>query len=116
MKYLSTRGSAPVLDFEGAMISGLARDGGLYVPEVIPTFTADELKALRGKPFAAVAFAIQARAGLTRALQAEIHEGQLTEREAMTLATQFMQGNQRACFDIEGVRARLSESLQLSRL
>lgn len=61
-------------------------------------------------PNAAVAFAMQARAGLTRALQAEIREGQLTEREAMTLATQFMQGNQRACFDIEGVRARLAES------
>ena len=61
MKYLSTRGTAPVLDFEGAMISGLARDGGLYVPDAIPTFTADELKALRGKPFADVAFAIARR-------------------------------------------------------
>ena len=58
-------------------------------------------------PNAAVAFAMQARAGLNRALQAEIHDGHLNEREAIALATQFMQSNQRACFDIEGVRARL---------
>lgn len=60
-------------------------------------------------PNAALAFAMQARRGLTRALQAEIREGQLTEREAMALATQLMQANQRACFDIEGVRTRLAD-------
>ena len=61
MKYVSTRGSAPVLSFEDAMISGLARDGGLYVPEQIPVFSVVELKALRGKPFADVAFAVASR-------------------------------------------------------
>jgi threonine synthase len=58
MNYISTRGLAPVLDFEGAMLSGLARDGGLYVPETFPKISRDELKALRGKPYADVAFAI----------------------------------------------------------
>jgi threonine synthase len=61
MKYISTRGTAPVLDFEGAMMSGLARDGGLYLPEHFPTFSAEELKALRGKPFTEVAFAVARR-------------------------------------------------------
>ncbi len=61
MKYVSTRGSAPVLSFEDAMISGLARDGGLYVPEQVPVFSVVELKALRGKPFADVAFAVASR-------------------------------------------------------
>jgi threonine synthase len=55
MKYVSTRGQAPVLDFEGAMLSGLARDGGLYVPEKFPAI---DLAALRGMPFADVAFAV----------------------------------------------------------
>jgi threonine synthase len=61
MKYVSTRGTAPVLSFEDAMISGLARDGGLYVPESVPVFSVVELKALRGKPFADVAFAVAQR-------------------------------------------------------
>ena len=39
MKYHSTRGNAPVLTFEQAMLTGLARDGGLYLPETIPTFS-----------------------------------------------------------------------------
>jgi threonine synthase len=58
MNYISTRGLAPILDFEGAMLSGLARDGGLYVPEHFPQISRDELLALRGKPYADVAFAI----------------------------------------------------------
>lgn len=37
MKYLSTRGGAPVLGFADVLLEGLARDGGLYVPEVIPS-------------------------------------------------------------------------------
>ena len=56
MNYISTRGLAPILDFEGAMLSGLARDGGLYVPEHFPQVSLTELLALRGKPYADVAF------------------------------------------------------------
>ena len=40
--------SAPVLDFEGAMMAGLARDGGLYVPETVPVMAPDEIAALHG--------------------------------------------------------------------
>lgn len=41
MRYVSTRGQAPIVDFTGAMVAGLASDGGLYVPESIPTLPAD---------------------------------------------------------------------------
>ncbi|TIU15274.1 MAG: hypothetical protein E5W49_24100, partial [Mesorhizobium sp.] len=33
MQYVSTRGEAPVLGFSDAVLAGLARDGGLYVPD-----------------------------------------------------------------------------------
>jgi threonine synthase len=56
MKYISTRGEAPALDFEGALLAGLARDGGLYVPESWPQISAAELRGLRGKPFTDFAF------------------------------------------------------------
>ena len=46
MKYVSTRGSAPVLEFEGALLAGLASDGGLYVPESWPKPT------MRGQSYA----------------------------------------------------------------
>ena len=35
MRYVSTRGNAPKLNFEEAMLTGLARDGGLYVPSAV---------------------------------------------------------------------------------
>ncbi|HQU01912.1 MAG TPA: hypothetical protein PLI12_05645, partial [Acetobacteraceae bacterium] len=38
MRYISTRGSAPALDFAGVLLAGLANDGGLYVPETWPVF------------------------------------------------------------------------------
>jgi threonine synthase len=37
MRYVSTRGEAPALGFGEAMMAGLASDGGLYVPEVVPS-------------------------------------------------------------------------------
>ena len=51
MRYVSTRGSAPALDFEGATLAGLASDGGLYVPEVWPELTKDEIAAMRGMSY-----------------------------------------------------------------
>jgi len=56
--YVSTRGEAPLLSFADALLAGLARDGGLYVPQTWPTFTADEIAALAGKPYAHVARAV----------------------------------------------------------
>jgi threonine synthase len=58
MRYISTRGQAPVLTFEEAMLTGLARDGGLYVPETVPTLTADQIAALAGKTYEEAAFVV----------------------------------------------------------
>jgi threonine synthase len=58
MKYISTRGGAPTLGFVDVLLAGLAADGGLYVPETWPTFSAAELRTLRGKPYADVAFTV----------------------------------------------------------
>ncbi|GGW23304.1 threonine synthase [Gemmobacter lanyuensis] len=58
MQYISTRGQAPVLSFGEAMMTGLARDGGLYVPQAVPTFTADEIAALAGLPYEEIAFRV----------------------------------------------------------
>ncbi|MBI6628948.1 threonine synthase [Pontibaca salina] len=55
MKYISTRGAAPELNFEEAMLTGLARDGGLYVPAQIPQMSADEIAALAGLTYEEVA-------------------------------------------------------------
>lgn len=55
MKYVSTRGQAPVLGFEEVLLAGLARDGGLYVPESWPQFSADEIRAMRGLPYSEIA-------------------------------------------------------------
>src|SRR3954462_4842967 len=48
MRYISTRGAAPVLDFQEVTLAGLASDGGLYVPESWPVFSHDEIAALAG--------------------------------------------------------------------
>jgi len=55
MRYVSTRGDAPVLDFEDVLLSGLARDGGLYVPETWPTFSASDFADMAGRPYTEVA-------------------------------------------------------------
>ncbi len=54
MNYISTRGQAPVLGFDDAVLAGLARDGGLYVPDRWPTLTAAALGALRDLDYAAL--------------------------------------------------------------
>lgn len=55
MDYISTRGSAPALDFAGATLAGLASDGGLYVPRTWPRFSPDEIAAMAGLPYAELA-------------------------------------------------------------
>jgi len=60
MRYLSTRGSAPILDFRGATLAGLASDGGLYVPETWPTLTFEEIEGLAGLSYAQTAARIMA--------------------------------------------------------
>ncbi len=58
MNYVSTRGQAPVLGFGEAMLTGLARDGGLYVPQDIPTLTTDQIAGLAGSSYEEAAFRI----------------------------------------------------------
>src|SRR5690606_29507925 len=55
MEYVSTRGSAPALDFEGVTLARLASDGGLYVPREWPRFTEAEIAALAGLSYAELA-------------------------------------------------------------
>jgi threonine synthase len=55
MRYVSTRGQAPALDFVGVMLAGLAGDGGLYVPERWPTLDPERTKGFAGRPYAEVA-------------------------------------------------------------
>jgi len=58
MRYISTRGTAPILTFEEAMLTGLARDGGLYVPESIPQLDHATIKAMAGQSYEEVAFTV----------------------------------------------------------
>ena len=60
MRYVSTRGRAPVLDFAEVTLAGLASDGGLYVPETWPTLSHAEIAELRGLPYPDLAARIMA--------------------------------------------------------
>ena len=78
MQYVSTRGGAPTLDFEGVTLAGLAADGGLYVPKAWPQFSIAEIAALKGKSYAETAVAVM------RPFVA----GSLSEDELRALCTQ----------------------------
>jgi threonine synthase len=58
MRYISTRGEAPELGFCDTLLAGLARDGGLYLPQEWPRATLNEIRDLRGKSYAEQAVAI----------------------------------------------------------
>ena len=58
MRYLSTRDPGPepaTLSFEDVLVAGLAEDGGLYVPEVMPQLDAETLCEFAGLPYADLA-------------------------------------------------------------
>jgi len=82
MRYVSTRGQAPVHDFAGVLLAGLAEDGGLYVPESWPHLTPADWRALRGmaypdlaarimQPFVGEAIAFDTVAAICRAAYTE---------------------------------------------
>ena len=58
MKYISTRGEAPALNFEEVLLTGLAPDGGLYVPEEMPTFSKEEIASWATLSYTDLAFKI----------------------------------------------------------
>ena len=55
MRYVSTRGAAPSLNFEEVLLTGLASDGGLYVPESLPQFSRADLLAMATLDYPALA-------------------------------------------------------------
>ena len=61
MRYVSTRGRAPELDFAGVLLVGLAEDGGLYVPSSWPTVGDNEIAGFAGRPYTNVATELMAR-------------------------------------------------------
>ena len=70
MQYVSTRGSAPTLDFAGVTLAGLANDAGLYVPAEWPRFSPEEIASMRG----------QTVESIMSYIRAENAEGMLAER------------------------------------
>lgn len=58
VKYISTRGNAPELNFEQVVLAGLANDGGLYVPNELPHFSSDELQEMAQLNYADLCFKV----------------------------------------------------------
>ena len=58
MKYISTRGKCPAQNFEEVLLTGLAPDGGLYIPESIPQVSAEQLEQWKSLPYADLAYEI----------------------------------------------------------
>lgn len=58
LRYQSTRGEAPELGFEDVLLTGLARDGGLYVPSHWPQLSAEAIRKLRGAAYEETAFTV----------------------------------------------------------
>ncbi|MGB1548401.1 MAG: threonine synthase [Alphaproteobacteria bacterium] len=58
MRYVSTRGEAPELPFDEVLLTGLARDGGLYVPASFPRFDPPALQELKGLAYAELAIRV----------------------------------------------------------
>jgi threonine synthase len=60
LQYVSTRGAAPALGFEDVLLTGLARDGGLYVPEAWPALSGEDIARLAGLAYADLAARVMA--------------------------------------------------------
>jgi threonine synthase len=58
VNYISTRGEAPALTFTDALITGLAQDGGLYLPQAYPSFSKETIAGFAGRPYADIAEAV----------------------------------------------------------
>tara|TARA_A100000164_G_scaffold73677_1_gene61916 strand:- start:1797 stop:3185 length:1389 start_codon:yes stop_codon:yes gene_type:complete len=58
MKYISTRGGCPPQNFEQVLLSGLAPDGGLFIPQTLPTFSAEQIEAMKSLQYADLALEI----------------------------------------------------------
>jgi predicted TIM-barrel fold metal-dependent hydrolase len=85
-----------------------------FVRRFIHAVPSNKLFAFGGDtswPTSSTAYAVQARRWLTRALQAEVAAGDMTERQAMGMASRLMRENQYACFDLEGTRTSIRRAM-----
>ena len=78
LEYVSTRGTAPALEFEDVLLSGLARDGGLFVPASWPVIDNDGIRALKGLGYAEIAARI-VRPFIENDVLSDAELGQLTQ-------------------------------------
>src|SRR5690606_3315870 len=60
MKYISTRGGVAPQSFEDVVLAGLAPDGGLFVPESLPSYSTEEIASWAGLPYTELAFRVMA--------------------------------------------------------
>jgi threonine synthase len=74
VRYISTRGRAPELGFDDALLAGLATDGGLYVPAQWPTRAPQEWAKLSGLSYADLAAKV-----ITPFVKGSVAEGQVRE-------------------------------------
>ena len=61
MEFISTRGKDGPISFETALLNGLARDGGLYLPVSWPRFNLDEIRQMRDLSYSDLAGLIMSR-------------------------------------------------------
>ncbi|WP_019602947.1 threonine synthase [Teredinibacter turnerae] len=87
MKYISTRGQAPALNFEDVVLTGLATDGGLYVPETLPEFSQEEIASWAGLSYEALALKI-----ISPFVEGEIPEADLKRLIAASYKTSADKG------------------------
>ncbi len=111
MRYLSTRGLAPAHPFLEILLGGLAPDGGLYLPERYPQFSADDLQAMRGMDYRQLAFAILSR------LIDDIPVGDLKALIDRTYTTEtYSHGRPGSAFDEITPLRRLADGLFIQEL
>jgi len=78
VKYISTRGKAPAIEFEEVLLAGMAPDGGLYVPENYPQFSREQMRKMRSLTYSELAAEIMA----------PFTAGYLSKRELLEMAEQ----------------------------
>jgi len=74
MMFISTRGQAKPASFSDVLLAGLAPDGGLYLPESWPQFSAAEIAAFKGMRYQDVAFTVLSKFTAGSFSDAELHE------------------------------------------
>ncbi len=81
MQYISTRGGVPAATYAEIVLQGLARDGGLYVPQEYPKVNAEALKSWRGLDYSRLAMAVMSMFAkdMNRSDIAKLCEGTYTE-------------------------------------